>query len=414
MSILTAKNISRLFGADEIFDDISVTVPPCAKIALVGPNGAGKTTLIKILIGLDSPTDGTVHLARETRIGYLPQNPELKGEQTVYQEMLSAFEELIATEQELARLEAQLGSDENLIDQYGRLQADFEAAGGYTYETSIEQVLQGLGFPREFYDHPLSQLSGGQKTRALLARLLLEKPDLLVLDEPTNHLDIAAIEWLENYLRNFEGAVMMVSHDRNFMDKVVSVIWELEWGGLEVYRGTYSHYLQQRAERHELHLKEYEAQQAYIAKEQNYIRKHIASQNTAQAKGKRKRLERLMSGTDRHNRPLTKAWLKKKPPKRRQFKVHLQTKARTGNEVLKTENLTLGYDNPLFTVPDVLMLRGEVAAIIGPNGAGKSTFLKTVLGQLDALAFSKSSAITAISVSRSWICFSNFLICFSS
>jgi ATP-binding cassette subfamily F protein 3 len=377
MSILTATNLSKAFGADEVFSGISVSVPPEAKIAIVGPNGAGKTTLVRILIGLDSPTDGDIHLAKNTRIGYLPQNPELMGEQTVYDEMLGAFQHLRAAEQELSKLEARLNAgDDELLERYGRLQEEFEAAGGYHYEIEIEQVLQGLGFPREQYDRRLNQLSGGQKTRALLARLLLEKPDLLALDEPTNHLDIDAIEWLENYLRNFQGAVLMISHDRYFMDNVVSVIWELDWGEVEIYRGTYSHYLQQREDRRERRLKEFEAQREFIEKEQDYIKRNIAGQNTLQAKGRLKRLERL----------IREGGLKKKPPRRRPIHINLQTDIRTGDQVLKTRGLQIGYDTPLLTVPDILLLRGEVAAVIGPNGVGKSTFLKTVLGRLNPLS----------------------------
>jgi ATP-binding cassette subfamily F protein 3 len=377
MSILTASNLSKAFGVDEIFADISVSVPPGAKIAIVGPNGAGKTTLVRILIGLDSASDGDVHLAKNTRVGYLPQNPDLAGEHTVYDEMLGAFRHLRAAEQELAKLEARLNDgDDELLERYGRLQEEFEVAGGYSYELEIEQVLQGLGFPRDQYDRHLDQLSGGQKTRALLARLLLEKPDLLALDEPTNHLDIDAIEWLENYLRNFQGAVLMISHDRYFMDNVVSVIWELDWGTVEVYRGTYSHYIQQREERRERRLKEFEAQREFIEKEQDYIKRNIAGQNTLQAKGRLKRLERLMN----------EGGLKKKPPRRRPFHINLQTDVRTGDQVLKTRGLQIGYDKPLLTVADILLLRGEVAAIIGPNGVGKSTFLKTILGRLNPLS----------------------------
>jgi len=373
MSILTASNLSKFFGADEIFSGISVSIPAAARIAMVGPNGAGKTTLLRVLIGLDAPTDGAISLAKGTRTGYLPQNPELDGEQTVYQEMLAVFDHLRRLEHELSHLEHHL-TDE-LLERYGRLQTEFEAAGGYTYEMQIEQVLRGLGFPRDLHDRSLSQLSGGQKTRALLARLLLEKPDLLVLDEPTNHLDIDAIEWLEGFLRNYEGAVLMVSHDRYFMDSCATVIWELDWGEIELYRGNFSHYIQQREERHERRLKDYEAQQEFIAKEEDYIRKNIAGQNTAQAKGRRKRLERMMDSD----------WLRRKPPKKRSFHIHLRAEVRTGDHVLRTKNLNVGYDTPLFTSPDLLLLRGEVAAIIGPNGAGKSTFLKTILGELPAL-----------------------------
>lgn len=386
MSLLTANNLSKSFGADEIFDDVSVSIPQGAKIALVGPNGAGKTTLINVLVGLESPSEGTIQIARGTRVGYLPQRPELKGEQTVHDEMLSAFEELRQKEAELTALAGQLvDSDEELLERYGRQQRAFEEAGGYTYETRIDQVLQGLGFSKENYKQPLNQLSGGQMTRVLLARLLLEKPDLLVLDEPTNHLDISAIEWLEGFLNAFQGAILMVSHDRYFMDKVVNVIWELDWGGLEEYRGNYSHYLQQREERYERRLKEYEAQQAFIAKEQDYIQRNIAGQNTSQAKGRLRRLERLMRGTDRRGRESENTWLKKRPPKRRTFKINLQANTRTGDKVLMTENLAVGYDQVLFTVPDFTLYRGEVAAIIGPNGAGKTTFLKTILGKLPPL-----------------------------
>ncbi|MBZ0307010.1 MAG: ATP-binding cassette domain-containing protein, partial [Anaerolineae bacterium] len=261
MSLVTANGLSKYFGADEIFDDISIAIPQGAKIALVGPNGAGKTTLINVLMGNEPPSEGTVQVAKGIQIGYLPQRPQLQGQHTVHDEMLSAFTDLRQQEAELAVLAAQLdNADSELLERYGRKQAAFEEAGGYLYETRIEQVLQGLGFSKEAYQHPLNQLSGGQTTRALLARLLLEQPDLLVLDEPTNHLDINAIEWLENFLNAFSGAILMVSHDRYFMDKVVNHIWELDWGGLEEYRGNYSHYLQQREDRYERRLKEYEAQ----------------------------------------------------------------------------------------------------------------------------------------------------------
>jgi ATP-binding cassette subfamily F protein 3 len=382
MSVLTAQGLSKFFGADELFADISLSIPPGAKIALVGSNGAGKTTLIQILIGLEPASSGKIHLARDTRLGYLPQVAHLEGGHTVHEEMLKAFEALRKQEAALHELAAQLaGGDQSLLDKYGQQQEAFELAGGYTYEIEIEQVLTGLGFGRAFYEQPLSKLSGGQKTRVLLARLLLEKPDLLVLDEPTNHLDIKAIEWLENYLRNFEGAVLLVSHDRYFMDHVAGVVWELEWGELDVYRGNFSHYVQQRSERHERLLKELQAQQEFIAKERDYIQRNIAGQNTTQAKGRLKRLERLMSGTDRHNRPLQNTWLKKAPPKKRNLHMQLQAKSRTGDQVLKTRGLAVGYHQTLFQVPDLLLLRGEVAAILGPNGAGKSTFLKTILGQ---------------------------------
>ena len=396
MAILTATYLSKAFGPDEIFSGISVQIPHGAKIALVGPNGAGKTTLINILIGLDTATEGQLNTKRGLIIGYLPQRPELEGERTVWDEMLSAFTALLDQEGKLRELEEALADDtqsekhDDILDRYGKLQETFEEAGGYTYEVEIKRVLQGLSFDEEDFSRPISQLSGGQITRAYLARLLLEKPELLVLDEPTNHLDIQAVEWLEGYLKSWGGAVLVVSHDRYFMDQVVDTIWELDFGELETYNGNYSHYIQQREERHERLQKEFEAQQAYIQKEQDYIRKHIASQNTAQAKGKRKRLERLMSGTDRFGRAVDKPWLIQSPRRRGKIHVKLDTSqaGRTGDHVLKTKDLIIGYHDdkqPLFTAPDILLLRGEVAAIIGPNGAGKSTFLKTILGTLPPL-----------------------------
>jgi ATP-binding cassette subfamily F protein 3 len=381
MAILTANNLSKAYGSEDIFEEVSLSLPQGGKAALVGPNGAGKTSLLKILLRLEAPSGGEVHLARETRIGYLPQNPSLDGEHSLHEEMLSAFAPLRRMEAALQTLEHEMGANPEALERYGRLQAEFERLGGYTYEVQIEQVLQGLGFTADFYERPLSQLSGGQKTRALLARLLLEKPDLLALDEPTNHLDIDAIEWLEGFLRAYEGTTLIISHDRYFMDSVVDTIWELDWGTLETYRGNYSAYLAQREERHERRRKEYEAQQAFIAKEQDYIARNIAGQNTAQAKGRRKRLERLFRGDD-HHRQLLDA-----PPKRRHLALKLQAASRTGDQVLKTRGLKVGYHGRvLVSVPDLLLLRGEVAAIMGGNGAGKSTFLKTILGKLEAVA----------------------------
>ena len=380
MSLISASNLAKEFGPDEIFSGISVEIPKGARIALVGPNGAGKTTLLNLLVGLDIPSGGTISRARGVRVGYLTQRPELSGAHVLWDEMLTAFTELRALEAELAQLEHDLADPDRhdaAFAIYGEKQEKFELAGGYTYEQRIRTVLQGLGFKPEDDQRPLAQLSGGQKTRAMLGRLLLESPDLLALDEPTNHLDIEAIEWLESYLSDFEGAVLVVSHDRYFMDAIARNIWELDFGTLETYRGNYSHYTQQREERHERLFKEYESQQEFIAKEEDYIRRNLAGQNTKQAQGRRTRLERLRREGGLLQRPRT----------RHNMNLRIATTGRSGDKVLETKHLTVGYpDEPLFDAPDIVLMRGEVAALIGANGTGKSTFIKTVIGQLAPLA----------------------------
>ena len=322
-------------------------------------------------------------MAKGTSIGYLPQEAELSldGSQRVWDEMLTVFTDLLAQEAKLHELAEALEKspdDTELLDTYGHAQERFEVAGGYEYPTRIKQVLGGLSFDEDDFERPIAQLSGGQKTRALLARLLLESPDLLILDEPTNHLDIQAIEWLERWLRGFKGALLVVSHDRYFMDSVVNHVWELIFGQLEEYRGNYSHYVQQREERHTRLLAEYERQKEFIAKESDYIARNIAGQNTKQAQGRRKRLERFL-----RDEAITR------PRDQRTMRLDLQARRRSGDQVLVTKTLVIGYHDdgvPLFNVPDIVLLRGECAALIGPNGAGKSTFLKTILGQLAPLS----------------------------
>jgi ATP-binding cassette, subfamily F, member 3 len=377
MSILTTHDLSKAYGPDDIFWEINVEIPQRARIALVGPNGAGKTTLLNILVGLDIPTTGDVFTAKNTRVGFLPQRPELLGDHTLWDEQLTAFEAVRAMEAELNDLAGDL-TDPAALEQYGKLQEQFELAGGYTYEQRVKLVLQGLGFKPEQYTLHLSQLSGGQKTRALLARLLLESPDLLILDEPTNHLDIEAIEWLEGFLKEFPGAVLAVSHDRYFMDAFASTVWELDWGVIETYRGNYSHYLSQRQERHERRMKEYEAQQEFLAKEMEYIKRNMAGQNTRQAKGKLRRLETMQKNGRIIERPRGK---------RRDMSLRLQAALRSGDKVLMTDRLGVGWHDTgvLFEVPDITLYRGETVGLIGPNGAGKSTFLKTITEQIPPL-----------------------------
>lgn len=381
MSVIIASDLSKAFGPDDIFDGISLAIPDGARIALVGANGVGKTTLLRILIGQDFPNTGSVQHAKNLRIGYLPQGGALVGEGTLWEQCLTAFSELLQMQEELNACMAALSAaedDQDALIRYGTLEEDFEKQGGYIYEVTIKQTLSGLGFSETDYYRPLQQLSGGQHTRALLAKILLENPDVLMLDEPTNHLDIQAVEWLEAYFKSWEGALVVVSHDRYFLDQVSNMVWEMT-PALEVYHGNYSAYLTQRSERYARRLAEFEAQSAFIEKEQEYIRRNIAGQNTNQAKGRRRRLERLLE----ENR------LAPPPKEPRRMHIHLNTRGRSGDLVLRTYNLQVGYHDegkPLFACPDLLLLRQECAAIIGPNGAGKTTFLKTILEQIPPYA----------------------------
>ena len=380
MSLLMARQLSRYFGAEEIFSAVDVEVPARARIGLVGVNGSGKTSLLNILAGIDLPTAGSVGLARGKRIACLPQRPELAGDHSLWDEQLKAFVSLRQMESQLAALEGRLARDGagDALDEYGALQAEFERLGGYEYETRIKIVLGGLGFHSGDYATPLPQLSGGQKTRAMLARLLLEEPDLLLLDEPTNHLDIAAVEWLEKYLGDFGGAVLAVSHDRYFLEHFAAAIWELEEQRLFTYRGNYSAYLRARALRRDLQAAQFSKQQDFINKERAYIQKHMGSRWTAQAKGRLKKLRTM------EKRGVI---IKSAPKQRRQMKLSMGETDRSGDQALLTRDLQIGYApaSPLLTVPDVLTLRGETVAIIGPNGVGKSTLLKTLTGDIPPL-----------------------------
>jgi len=387
MSLITATDIAKSYGAQDVFKGVSVAIPHQARIALVGPNGIGKTTLLRLLAGLEQSDEGRIQRARWLSVGYLPQEvsysrsrkDELK--RTLWDSCLEAFSEIRAQEDELARLEELMADPreaEKAIARYGPLQEAFEHAGGYIYPYRIRQVLNGLGFAPEEYGRPLEQFSGGERTRALLARLLLENPDLLILDEPTNHLDIAAIEWLEAWLRDWPGAEVLVSHDRYLLDRLIDTVWELQPQAVDIYRGNYTAYVQQRGERQEYHSARYRAQQEHIRREQEYIRRNIAGQNTRQAQGRRKRLERLFREEAIAH-----------PVKERAVRIDFGQVDRSGDRVLETHELVIGYRDskePLFEVPDLLLTRGECVALIGPNGAGKTTFLKTLLGDIHPFA----------------------------
>jgi ATP-binding cassette, subfamily F, member 3 len=380
MSIVIAEQLAKSFGPQDVFWDLSCSVGKGDRIALVGANGTGKTTLLRILAGLEQPTGGRVHRAKGLQFGYLPQGASLEGDGTLWQEIMSAFEPLRALEARLHELEARMAdpaSAEEALVAYAPLRERFEAQGGYTYQDRARHVLMGLGFPSEEREMPVAHLSGGQKTRASLARLLLESPDLLLLDEPTNHLDLQAIEWLEGYLNTWQGTVVLVAHDRYFMDRVARKVWELAFGQIEVYSGNYSHYVQQRAERHERRMKEYQAQQEMVARQEDYIQRNIAGQLHRQAKGRLKRLERFKEQE-----------LLERPREERTISLRFQDPLRSGDKVLWTQDLVVGYEReaPLFHCPDLDLRRGECVALLGPNGSGKTTLLRTLLGQVAPLA----------------------------
>jgi ATP-binding cassette subfamily F protein 3 len=417
MSILNLHNVGQSFGDFDVFTGISAAVEPDSKIGMVGPNGIGKTTLLLALAGITQPSAGTVSRGRGVRLGYLRQEAMAafaERDHTVYEEMLTVFADLRAQEGRLRAMEAQMSDGEvsdDLLHRYGKAQERFEMAGGYDYELRIEQTLQGLGLAAH-HDAPLAQLSGGQKTRALLARLLLEKPDLLILDEPTNHLDAEAVEWLEHTLRAWDGALLVVSHDRYFLDNVVNTVWEMNRIAMTAYRGNYSAYVRQRQDRWERAQKVYEEEKERLEKEIDYVKRNIARASTnAMAVGRLRRLSRRIRAIEEfgvvavqdmkwsdtglgNDGPMgvqeAEGRIKAihgpagRPP--RLNLTSLRASIRSGELVLRTKDLLVGYpDAPLFTADDIVLNRLECAAIIGPNGAGKTTFLRTLLGQLEPL-----------------------------
>ena len=418
MSLITVSSLTKSFGAFDLFTDLSFSVAKGSRLALVGPNGIGKTTLLRILVGEDEASSGRVSRARGVRIGYLSQEADFKMEGTLWDACHSVFGELIQKQEELHRLESLMATQPEVLERYGKLQEDFERRGGYTYVTRIRQVLTGLGFDASDYGLSLGHLSGGQRTRAFLARLLLSDPDLLLLDEPTNHLDIRAVEWLEGHLAQWDGAALIVSHDRYFLDKACNAILEMHPGAFELYHGNYSAYLHQRQERAERRQEIFDSEREKLLKEVEYIKKNISGQNTLQAKGKLKRLTRAVQAIEQvgMETALNSNWSQLdvetttspfsveeaekrvrglRSPVRTLPRLHLRlgSEKRSGDLVLRTRDLKVGYragaDDPgkfLFAAPDIELRRQDCAALIGPNGAGKTTFLKTILDQLEPLA----------------------------
>jgi len=423
MSLITANSLSKSFGAEDLFANVSFSVAKGARLALVGPNGIGKTTLLRILIGEEEPSSGTVTRAKSLRIGYLSQEADFELQGELWDVCLEPFADLIRMQGELEKLEVEMSDPmkrEQALVRYGTLQHDFERRGGYVYQIQIKQVLTGLGFDPSDFHMSLDHLSGGQRTRAHLARLLLSNPDILLLDEPTNHLDIRAVEWLEGYLSQWDGAAIIVSHDRYFLDHACNALLEMAISGAEYYRGNYTTYLSERENRWQHRFEIFESEKEKLLKEVEYIKKNISGQNTLQAKGKLKRLSRVVQAIEQvgMDTAVNTNWSQLdvetttspfsveeaerrvrglRPPQRLvpDLGLHLRSTQRSGDLVIRTKNLQVGYTDDLqrgipgkmlFRTPDIELRRTDCAALIGPNGAGKSTFLKTILGQLDPLA----------------------------
>lgn len=371
MSLIHLEHVTKLYEPALILDDISVSIAPGDRIGLIGRNGTGKTTLVKIIGGMLLDFKGRVTAARGLRIGYLSQEAEFEHDCTLRQEMLKVFDERRALEDEMLLLaeEMESGADASLLAQYARLQEKHERLGGYDYESQINRILGGLGFSELDFNLPLRVLSGGQKSRAMLAKLLLEMPDLLLFDEPTNHLDINGIQWLENYLNTeYEGAVLVVSHDRYFLDKVIRKVWELDAHRIKVYRGNYSKYVETREVERLVGERAFKKQQAFIAHEEEFIRLNIAGQRTREARGRRTKLARLQ----RVEKPKSDA-----PT----FKLDFTPETRGGDDILRCQNVGKQFgEKVVFTGLNCEVFRGDVIGIIGANGTGKTTLFRMILG----------------------------------
>jgi ATP-binding cassette subfamily F protein 3 len=394
MAIVSGANLGKYYGAEQIFDGVNFMANRGDKIAVVGANGAGKSTLLKIIAGIEDATSGNIYFARGTRVSYLAQEAQFNTNRTLYEEAEGAFAHLRAMEQELRELETLIADTDHLewqarMERYGDLLARFEHAGGYDSERMIERMLEGLSFTSAQFDQPVQQFSGGQKTRAALAIALLQDPDLLLLDEPTNHLDLHALQWLEDFLHSWPGTLMVISHDRYFLDKVTTRTFEMAHSKLTDWPGNYSKYLRLKAERDEHQQKVYEAQQAFIAKEEEFIRRHMAGQRTKEAQGRLKRLNRFKHGWEGVH-----GFVKESvdaPQTNKQLKLNLDAQRRSGYVVLTLSNqLAVGYHTPdgehiLVRTPALELHRQECVALMGPNGAGKTTLLRTIVGELPVL-----------------------------
>lgn len=380
MIILNGNKLERSFSGDVLFDNINIQVDERDRIALVGRNGAGKSTLLKILVGEESPTSGDVTLKRDLSLSYLAQDSRFESNNTIFDEMLLVFSDLRAMEKKLRAMEMDMGSLsgallDKLMADYDRLSEEFRILGGFTYEADIKAILNGFQFPESMWQTPIAELSGGQNTRLALARMLLEKPELLVLDEPTNHLDIKTIVWLENYLANYQGALIIVSHDRYFLDKVATVTLDLNPNSLDRYVGNYSSFMEQKAQKLATEEKLFEKQAKEIAQLEDFVRRNIArASTTKRAQARRKQLEKI----ERLDKP-----------GQSQKSAHMTFFAEkpSGNVVLTARDVSIGYDGEILSSPIELELnKHEAVAIVGPNGIGKSTFIKSIVKQLPLIS----------------------------
>lgn len=376
-TMLTVTDLAKTYVSEEIFKGVTFQVAEREHVALVGVNGAGKSTVLRIIAGIEFPNAGSITQAQGLRVTYLPQEAKFESDRTLRDETQLAFEPVLAMgvrmrEIEHAMADAGEAALEALLLEYDHLHDRFMAAGGYDIEHKIDGVLMGLGFEESQFGEPVNQLSGGQKTRVALAKALLADPDLLLLDEPTNHLDLEMLEWLESFLRSWHGSCLIVSHDRYFLDRVTTRTLDLSFGRLEDYPAPYTRYLTLREERMARRMKEYEEQQAFINRTEEFIRKYKAGQRSREARGRQTRLERL----DRLDRPR----------ERQALNIKLGSAFRSGATVLRTSVIQAGYPgNQLVQTPELAIERGDRVGLVGPNGSGKTTLLRTLTGQIPAL-----------------------------
>ena len=376
MIILQANKIERSFAGEVLFDNITLQVDERDRIALVGKNGAGKSTLLKILVGEEEPTSGEINKKKDISLSYLAQDSRFESENTIYDEMLHVFDDLRRTEKQLRQMELEMGEKsgedlDKLMSDYDRLSENFRQAGGFTYEADIRAILNGFKFDESMWQMKIAELSGGQNTRLALAKMLLEKPNLLVLDEPTNHLDIETIAWLENYLVNYSGALIIVSHDRYFLDKVATITLDLTKHSLDRYVGNYSRFVELKEQKLATEEKNYEKQQKEIAALEDFVNRNLVrASTTKRAQSRRKQLEKM----ERLDKP---------EAGKKSANMTFQSEKTSGNVVLTVENVAIGYDGEILSEPINLDLRKmNAVAIVGPNGIGKSTFIKSIVDQI--------------------------------